>query len=142
MSPPSDEQLQRLGRSLREIDPAALQQVEGADPVRWFLGDGGTELFAWGAPGAAPQQLQLVFARVSLEWSREQGLRTGSFEAGAAISGGRYDPYLLRLGPSVDRRVCRAALTLLEACGVEPPLLAPVREALGAALMEAGSAAR
>ncbi len=49
---------------------------------------------------------------------------------------------LQRLGPSVDRQVCRAAQTLLAASPVEPLLLAPLREALGAALMEAGSAAR
>src|SRR5215207_2151140 len=101
MSRPSDELLRRLGRSLREIDPTSLQQEQGEDPVRWFLGDGGTELFAWGAPGAPPRHLQLVFCRVSLEWTREEGLRTGSFDAGAAVSGGRYDPYLLRLAASV-----------------------------------------
>ena len=138
---PDDEQLRRLGRSLREIDPSSVQQVQGEDPVRWFLGEAGTELFVWGPPGGSPCHLQLVFSRVSLEWTREQGLRTGRFEPGVAISGGRYDPYLLRLGPSVDAQVCRAALTLLGASAISPQLLAPLREALGAALMEAGSAA-
>jgi hypothetical protein len=42
----------------------------------------------------------------------------------------------------VDAQVCRAALTLLEASGVELELLAPLLGALGAALMEPGSAAR
>jgi hypothetical protein len=142
VSRPPDELLRRLGRSLREIDPASLQQEQGEDPVRWFLGDSGTELFAWGARGVPPRHLQLVFSRVSLEWTREEGLRTGSFDAGAAVSGGRYDPYLLRLGPAVDPQVCRAALTLLGTSQVDPAVLAPLLQALEAALMEPGRAAR
>ncbi|MBF5040907.1 hypothetical protein FGE12_00785 [Aggregicoccus sp. 17bor-14] len=142
MSRPSPELLLRLGRSLREIDPSSLQQEQGEDPVRWFLGDSGTELFAWGVPGAPPRHLQLVFFRVSLEWTREQGLRTGSFDAQSSTSGGRYDPYLMTLGPAVDPQVCRAALALLEASRVDPAVLAPLRKALAAALMEPGSASR
>ena len=142
MSRPTDEQLLRLGRSLREIDPSSLQQEPGEDPVRWFMGEAGTELFAWGPPGLPPRHLQLVFSRVSLEWTRAGGLRTGSFDPNASTAGGRYDPYLLTLGPSVDAQVCRAALTLLGASGVGHEVLAPLLGALGAALMEPGSAAR
>jgi len=127
---PSDEQLARLATSLREIDPSALQEDPEEGKVRWFQGEGGTELFAWTRPGQPPHHVQLVFARVSVEWSQKGGLRTGTFANGASTMGGRYDPYLLELERAADPEVCRAALHLLSASKVERALVAPLLQAL------------
>jgi hypothetical protein len=137
MKRPSDDQLQRLGKSLREIDPSNLQQEPDAGRVRWFLGEGGTELFAWMHEDAAsPHHVQLVFAEVSVEWVQGRGLVTGRFHANAAIAGGRYDPYLMAEGVSVDPDVCRAAITLLRASPIEHRLLQPLNRAMELALSQ------
>lgn len=133
MNRPTDEQLQRLGASLREINPATLQQDPEEGKVRWFLGDGGTELFVWSHDDKPPHHLQLVFARVSVEWSDLRGLVTGTFASGASTSGGRYDAYLMHVGTFADPEVCQAALTLLKAS----PLDEQVRSALERPLTEA-----
>lgn len=127
---PSDEQLERLAASLREIDPSTLQEDPDEGKVRWFQGEGGTELFAWVRPGQPPHHVQLVFARVSVEWSQKDGLKTGTFAQGAATSGGRYDPYLLELERAADPEVCRAALHLLSASKLERELVSPLLQAL------------
>lgn len=135
---PSDEQLRRLGSTLREIDPAALQSDAEDGKVRWFLGDGGTEIFVWAHPGQPAHHIQLVFARVSVEWSRKSGLRTGNFSAVAATAGGRYDPYLLQLGISADPEVCRAALVLLGETKLDTQVVGPMVDALQEALSRLG----
>ncbi len=127
---PSLSELAGWGASLREIDPASLSKDDDGAQVRWFMGDNGTELFAWSHPPAAPHHLQLVFARVSVEWDQERGLVTGSFKSGSTSSGGRYDPYLLSVGARADLEVCRSALSLLRAAKVDAPLLAPLIGAL------------
>lgn len=132
MRRPSDDNLRRWGRSLREIDPGSMQADEEG-PVRWYLGDGGTELFAWGPREEAPHHVQLVFARVSVEWVRDRGLTTGSFSGTAATAGGRYDAYLLSVARAVDPEVCAAALLLLEATSVPSAVV----DALTAALRQA-----
>lgn len=112
----SDDGLRALGRSLREIDPTALSVDAEEGRARWMLGDAGTELFSWTHEGAlVPHHVQLVFSRRSVEWSVAQGLVTGEFAGMAAMSGGRFDPYLLQTHASVDLTLCRAARTLLEA---------------------------
>lgn len=131
---PSDEQLQKLGSTLREIDPATLQADPDEGKVRWFLGDSSTEVFVWAHPGESPHHIQLVFARVSVEWSRKAGLMTGTFNPGGSTLGGRYDPYLLTLGMSADPEVCRAALLLLKEAKADAAALAPLIEALEGAL--------
>ncbi len=115
---------------MREIDPSSLAQEADGAKVRWFLGDNGTELFVWSLGTAAPHHLQLVFARVSVEWEQGRGLMTGSFKTGSTSSGGRYDPYLLSVGAQADAEVCRSALALLEASPVPKELLAPLMSAL------------
>lgn len=120
MTPPSEAQLVRIGESLREIDPSTLQQDDDEGPVRWFLGDSGTEIFAWLDGEGRAQHVQLVFARVSVDWSLSEGLKTGSFSGGSAIAGGRYDGYLMQVAQRADPDVCRAALTMMRAArGVE-----------------------
>ncbi|MBI3183185.1 MAG: hypothetical protein HYZ28_13695 [Myxococcales bacterium] len=128
MTRPTDQQLRELGASMREIDPRTLTQEDGAH-VRWFLGDNATELFAWGEQGQL-KHAQLVFARVSVEWSEEAGLVTGSFQSGAATAGGRYDPYLLSVGSRTDPEVCRAARVLLEASSLDPMVTGPLLRAI------------
>ena len=115
MSRPSEELLAKLGASVREINPSTLQQDPEDGDVRWFLGDNGTELFVWTHPGKPPHHIQLVFARVSVEWSEQRGLVTGTFTAGSSTSGGRYDAYLMHVGNVADPEVCLAAVSLLAA---------------------------
>lgn len=130
MSTPSPTQLSTWGASLREIDPDSLIPDEDGAKVRWFLGDNGTELFVWSHGEAAPHHLQLVFARVSVEWETGKGLMTGTFRSQGSSTGGRYDPYLLSIGQTVDLEVCAAASTLLAASKVPPELRRPLDEAL------------
>lgn len=133
---PSDEQLRKLGGTLREIDPATLQSDPDEGKVRWFLGDNGTEIFVWAHASESPHHIQLVFSRISVEWSRKSGLMTGTFNAGGSTMGGRYDPYLLTLGIHVDPEVCRAALMLLKDTRIDPGAIAPLVEALENALAQ------
>lgn len=132
MSAPFDEQLRAWGKSLREIDPSMLAH-EPSQNVRWFQGEGGTELFVWSEEGRIVH-VQLVFGRTSIEWIAQKGLQAGTFTRGGAIAGGRYDPYLLRPGGDVDPAVAKDALTLLEAAPVESAIVEPMRHALKAAL--------
>ena len=127
---PTDSQLASLGASLREIDPTTLMPDDEGAPVRWYLGDAGTELFAWIHGQSPPHHVQLVFSRVSVEWSVKDGLTTGTFQTGSSTAGGRYDPYLLTVGQRVDTEVARAALTLLRASKVDPVLMEPLVKAL------------
>lgn len=127
---PSDDQLRVMGGTLREIDPSALQADPDDGAVRWFLGDNGTEIFAWVHGGETPHHIQLVFARVSVEWSQKAGLMTGTFSAAAATAGGRFDPYLLTVGKHVDPEVCRAALRLLSAANIDAKVVQPLAQAL------------
>jgi hypothetical protein len=136
MSRPTQAQLRRLGASLREIDPCTLEHKEEEGEVRWYLGEGGTELTAWLSPDGSPSHMQLVFARTSVDWS-PRGLSTGSFDPKGATAGGRYDPYLLRMGVSADPEVCRAALVLLAGSEVPQALVTPLIEALLAAASSA-----
>lgn len=133
MTAPAPEFLRKAGQSLREIDPATLHPDPSEGPVRWFMGEGGTEITAWTDPAGKPHHIQLVFSRVSVEWS-DKGLVTGSFENRSSTAGGRYDPYLLQLGGGVNAEVCQAALLLLEASDisedVRAPLLTALREAI------------
>ncbi len=132
MSKPTPETLKAWGASLREIDPSSLVQDETGLKVRWYLGDSSTELYCWVHPDGRPDHLQLVFARVSVEWSEKKGLLTGTFQAGGSMAGGRYDPYLLSVGKEVDREVCEAALTMLKASSIDASLVKPMVDALAA----------
>ncbi len=132
MTAPSNEHLEKLGASMREIDPGALQPDADGSEVRWFLGEDGTELFTWTRAGKPPHHVQLVFSRVSVEWNEQKGLVTGSFPDSTAIAGGRYDLYVLKMGTSIDAEVCRAALTLLRASPVDKGPCAPLIAALEA----------
>ena len=127
---PSDDQLRSMGGTLREIDPSTLQSDPEEGAVRWFLGDNGTEIFAWTHESEAPHHIQLVFARVSVEWNQETGLMTGTFNASSSTAGGRYDSYLLTLGNHVDPEVCRAALRLLSAASIDVKVVQPLAQAL------------
>lgn len=133
MSQPSPDQLKAWGTSLREIDPSSLMQDDGLK-VRWFLGDNATELYCWVHADGRPDHLQLVFSRVSVEWSEKKGLTTGTFQVGGSMAGGRYDPYLLSVGKEVDLEVCVAALTLLQSSSVDQALCKPMVDALSAAV--------
>ena len=128
---PSDEQLAAWGASMREIDPGSLIPDEDGAAVRWYLGDNGTELFAWTFGDAAPHHVQLVFARVSVEWSARAGLVTGTFKSGGTSSGGRYDPYLLSIGQHADADVCASARRLLAAAKIDSKLVGPLPAAIG-----------
>jgi len=132
MKRPTDEELTQLGASLREINPAALAPDEEGGDVRWFLGAQATEVFVWSKPGSPPHHLQLVFARISVEWNEKKGLVTGTFKAAPTTAGGRYDSYILMERRTVDPEVCEAALVLLEASTVERAVLAPLLDALRA----------
>jgi hypothetical protein len=130
MSKPTADMLKTWGASLREIDPKSLVQDDEGLKVRWYLGDNATELYAWTQPDGTADHMQLVFSRVSVEWSTKKGLTTGTFQSGSSTAGGRYDPYLLATGKEVDVEVCQAAMTLLVSSPIEPALLKPILDAL------------
>jgi|GEM_PF-2427072 len=130
MTFPAEDTLRRLGKSLREIDPGALQEDPDEGAVRWFLGETGTELFAWTRAGPHPDHVQLVFARVQLEWTLTQGLVTRRFRSGGSTAGGRYDAYLLTPSERLDLDVCEGALTLLRASAVPEEVRGPLVQAL------------
>lgn len=134
MSTPSDDALRKLGASLREIDSSALQADEEEGAVRWFLGETGTELFAWTREGPHPEHVQLVFARTQLEWTQAQGLATRRFRSGGSTAGGRYDAYLLGPTEGLDLELCAQALALLSASPVPEVVRAPVVQALERAI--------
>jgi hypothetical protein len=138
LSKPSDEQLQKIGQSLREIDPTTLIPDEEGARVRWFLGDNGTEIFAWNHGPAPAHHIQMVFSRVSVEWVAQTGLTTGTFATGSSTAGGRYDPYLLTVGSNIDPEVCRAALVLLGTTKIDEAVSGPLIKALEAALSAPG----
>jgi hypothetical protein len=129
MSKPTPEVLKQWGASMREIDPSSLVHDDGLK-VRWYLGDNATELYCWIKPDGTADHLQLVFHKVSVEWSNTKGLTTGTFQSGASMAGGRYDPYLLSVGKEVDVEVCEAALTLLQSSNIDAGLYKPMIEAL------------
>jgi hypothetical protein len=130
MSKPTGDQLKTWGASLREIDPSSLAQDEEGLKVRWYLGDNATELYAWARDDGTPHHMQLVFSKVSVEWSEKAGLTTGTFQSGSSTAGGRYDPYLLSVGKEVDLDVCEAAVTLLQSSSIDRGLVGPMLEAL------------
>ena len=130
MRRPPDDVLQRLGASLREIDPSSLAPDPDGGQVRWFFGAEATEVYAWLRPAHPPHHVQLLFRRVSVEWSEGAGLATGTFRDPPTTAGGRYDPYILTVGHEIDPEVCAAALVLLMASKVDPRVLAPLVEAL------------
>lgn len=130
MSKPTADMLKTWGASLREIDPKSLVQDDEGLKVRWYLGDNATELYAWIHPDGTPDHMQLVFSRVSVEWSTKKGLTTGTFQSGSSTAGGRYDPYLLATGKEVDVEVCEAAKVLLSSSPIEAVLLSPILAAL------------
>lgn len=134
MSRPSQEELRRLGQSLREIDPKMLHADPTEGPVRWFLGEQGTEITAWVNAEGAPHHMQLVFWRVSVEWT-PTSLSTGTFASKGTTAGGRYDPYLLSVSGGVDPEVCVAAQEVLGASDIDAkirdPLLASLAKAAG-----------
>ena len=133
---PTPEQLEQWGASLREIDPGSLVPDEDGAQVHWYRGDNGTEVFSWAHPGQAAHHVQLVFARVSVEWSVELGLRTGTFRSGSSTSGGRYDPYLLSVGQQVDDEVCHFALALLRKATIDATGIGPLVSALEQAALK------
>jgi hypothetical protein len=104
--------------------------------VRWYLGANGCEVFAWLHPGKPAHHVQLVFARVSVEWSQREGLKTGTFQETSSTAGGRYDPYLLTHGKVIDPEVVRAALVLLKGSQIDPAVGAPLVTALERAAPE------
>ncbi len=134
MTRPTDEQLRRMGGSLREIDPGALVPDDDGSNVRWFLGDGATELFTWTHAGKPPHHIQLVFARVSAQWDERSGLSTGTFQGEPSTAGGRFDPYLVTMATRIDPDVCRAALTLLQASPLSSEVIGPLVHSLEQAL--------
>lgn len=130
---PSPAQLEAWGASLREIDPSLLQEDPESGPVRWFLGDSGCEVFVWLDGQGAPHHLQLVFSRITVDWTADAGLQTGSFQGTSSTMGGRYDGYLLReRDVRDDRAVFRAARSLLRASTTGQELFAPLLTALEA----------
>jgi hypothetical protein len=129
----TEEQLRRLGQSLREIDPATLQHDPEEGMIRWFQGEAATELTLWLDDDGRTRHAELVFARVQVEWS-EAGLSTGTFTHQSSTAGGRYDTYLLEVSGSLDRQVAESALVLLDASDVDAAVREPLCQALRAAL--------
>jgi hypothetical protein len=135
----SDQELQDLGKSLREIDPSALQTDADDGSLRWFQGERGVELFAWARPDGV-DHAQLVIRDRTVEWSRHRGLSTAELSVGGASLGGRYDPYLVRAA-GIDAELCRAALVLLEASPLAQEAAAPFVVALRAQVGTGGARA-
>ncbi len=130
----SEEGLQKLGRSLREIDPSTLQHDPEEGRVRWFQGEGATELTLWVDEEGRTRHAELIFSRVQIEWGESGQLTSGTFTNQSSTAGGRYDTYVLEVTGRLDEEVARAALTLLEASSVDRSVTEPLCGALRAAL--------
>ena len=131
---PSPARFAAWGGSLREIDPSTLAADPEDGPVRWFLGDGGCEIFVWLDPDGAAHHAQLILGSVTLDWSSLRGLSTASFVDGGSILGGRHDGYLLKDGTRDDGGVLSAARALLEGASVGGGLFAPILGSLRSVL--------
>jgi hypothetical protein len=127
----TDHELRRLGASLREIDPLALQSDPTEGRPRWFQGDRGVELFAWSRFGRV-DHAQLILGRTSVEWSERSGLSVGQLSDTCAPLGGRYDAYLVFPSDRLDPLLCRAALHVLRASPLAAEVVAPFVTALEA----------
>lgn len=110
-----------LGRSLREIDPAALQRAaESGRTLRWFQGVNDTSLFSWAAGGAVVHQ-QLVFVDRVVEWQKDEPVRTGRVRSEMSGAGRGWVPAeLLDFDATADEALLAQARTLIESSRIDP----------------------
>jgi hypothetical protein len=110
-----------LGRSLREIDPAALQKTAAdGKNLRWFQGVNETNLFSWlDAAGEVTHQ-QLVFTERVVEWRAGAKARTGRVRSEGRSSGPGWVPAeLLEFDEKADSALLAQARTLLESSRID-----------------------
>lgn len=110
-----------LGRSLREIDPKALQKSMKKG-LRWFQGVNETSLFSWDDPvsGMILQQ-QLVFLDAVVEWKEKQPVRTGRVKQdgrGTEDEVAWIQSELLEFDAKADHALLSQAQTILESSNI------------------------
>lgn len=111
-----------LGRSLREIDPAALQRTtEVGKGLRWFQGANETNLFSWLTSSGHVVQQQLIFLDCVVEWKAGEAARTGRVR-GETVSAGRgwVPTDLLDFDKEPDADVMAKARTMILAAEIDP----------------------
>jgi len=111
-----------LGRSLREIDPAALQRTtEVGKGLRWFQGVNDTNLFSWQTSSGHVVQQQLVFLDCVVEWRNGEAARTGRVRGESSSAGRGWVPTeLLDFDKTPDAGVLAKARTMILAAEIDP----------------------
>lgn len=110
-----------LGRSLREIDPQALQRTtEVGKGLRWFQGVNDTNLFSWVTPSGEVVQQQLVFLDRVVEWKGRESVRTGRVRGEPVTAGPGWVPAeLLDFDKKADIAILAQARTIVESSRIE-----------------------
>jgi hypothetical protein len=129
--PPFPKELERLekfleprylGRSLREIDPAALQRTtEVGKGLRWFQGLNDTNLFSWLTASGHVVQQQLVFLDRVIEWKGGDAVRTGRIRSESGGAGRSWVPAeLLDFDREPNAEVVAQSRVMIESSQIDP----------------------
>jgi hypothetical protein len=109
-----------LGRSLREIDPGALQRTADVGKgLRWFQGVNDTNLFSWLTSSGHVVQQQLIFLEHVVEWKAGESVKTGRVRADYR-PGGFVQSELLDFDDKPDAAVLAQAKAMIEASRIDP----------------------
>jgi hypothetical protein len=124
------DRLSRAGGELREVRGDLLRKDPEGGRQRWFQGPHGCDLFLWYREPLGLSQIQLTFDRRAVEWTVEEGVRTGRLLSFNPMQPSR-DQARLVLDRSLDQETLALARTLLERASVDEVTLALVRQHLG-----------
>lgn len=112
-----------LGRSLREIDPKALQGEPGDQrTMRWFQGLNETNLFSWQDASGAVVHQQLIFLERVIEWRGAEAPKTGRIRGDGPGLAGWVRADLLEFDAAPDTTAIGQAKILLENSGIDKVL--------------------
>src|SRR3954468_24630128 len=117
------------GSRLREVRKDLLRQKPG-QTQRWFQGPDGCDLFLWYDARGTLTQLQLTFERRVVEWSGEEGLRTGRLVAFNPLRP-LEDQGKLELDPRPSSETLELARVVLESARGDEFTMMMVRKQLG-----------
>jgi hypothetical protein len=123
------DRLSRAGGELREVRGDLLRK-DPAGRQRWFQGPHGCDLFLWYREPLGLSQIQLTFDHRAVEWTVEEGVRTGQLLSFDPMQPGR-DQARLVLDRSQDQETLTLARALLERASVDEVTLALIRQHLG-----------
>jgi hypothetical protein len=117
------------GSRLREVRKDLLRQ-RPEQTQRWFQGPDGCDLFLWYDGHGALSQAQITFERRAVEWSPEEGLRTGRLVAFNPLRP-LTDQSRLEFDRRPDKETLELARVLLESARIDELTMMAVRKQLG-----------